>query len=230
MLLFHFNLIKEHNENYVLLFKDSLKPKHYFLVHYPSIIRQSGHSRHFWCFRFEVKHRELKSYARVTSSRKNITLSISKKCQLKFSNFLLSPLNSVIICEDKHKQIPDEAIEQNIYQIINLRPIDYSLYSEVQYKGTTYKTKLYLSRFTNNAMFMFEIKAVLITNNNQILILAKQITLNYFSTHYQAYEVPEKFHIVDESALVNINEFSGPPINITKTSTFKMFIRLKEFF
>lgn len=60
-------------------------------------------------------------------------------------------------------------------------------------------------------MFVFEIKAVLITNNNQILILAKQITLNYFSTHYQAYEVPEKFHIVDESALVNINEFSGPP-------------------
>lgn len=74
------HLIKEHNENYVILFNDSLKPKHHLLVHYPSIIRQSGPPRHFWCFRFEAKHRELKTYARVTSSRKNITLSISKKC------------------------------------------------------------------------------------------------------------------------------------------------------
>jgi len=104
------------------------------------------------------------------------------------------------------------------------------MYSEVQYKGTTYKTKLYLSSFTNNAMFIFEIKAVLITNNSQILILAKQIALNDFSPHYQAYEVPDELQIVDEFTLVNINEFSGPPINIIKTSTLKTFVRLKEFF
>ncbi|XP_008188545.1 uncharacterized protein LOC103310882, partial [Acyrthosiphon pisum] len=198
------HLIKEHNENYVLLFNDSLKPKHHFLVHYPSIIRQSGPPRHFWCFRFEAKHREIKTYARVTSSRKNITLSISKKCQLKFSNFLMHPFNSVIICEDKHKQTPYEAIEHEIYTKMSLRPIDYSMYSEVQYKGTTYKTKLYLSRFTNDTMSIFEIKA--------------------------AYEVPVELQIINEFALVNINDFSGPPIDIIKTSTFKSFVRLKEFF
>jgi len=96
----------------------------------------------------------------------------------------MHPFNSVIICEDKHKQTPYEAIEHEIYTKMSLRPIDYSMYSEVQYKGTSYKTKLYLSRFTNNAMFIFEIKAVLITNNSQILILAKQIILNNFSPHY----------------------------------------------
>lgn len=71
---------------------------------------------------------------------------------------------------------------------------------------------------------------LLITNNSQILILAKQIALNDFSPHYQAYEVPVELQIINEFALVNINDFSGPPIDIIKTSTFKSFVRLKEFF
>jgi len=52
-------------------------------------------------------------------------------------------------------------------------------------------------------MLIFETKTVLITNNNQILILAKQITFNDFSPHYQTYEVPNKSQIIDEFALVN---------------------------
>lgn len=143
---------------------------------------------------------------------------------------MIHPFNSVIISEDKHKLIPDEVVEHNIHTKTNLKPIDYSMYSECQYKGTTYKTKLYLSKFTNNVMFIFEIKAIIFTKDNQILILAKQIALKDFSTHYQAYEVPDELQIIDEFAVVNINEFSGPPVNITSTSTYKAFVRLKEFF
>jgi len=33
------NLILNHNRQYVLLFHDSLKPKHHILTHYPTIIR-----------------------------------------------------------------------------------------------------------------------------------------------------------------------------------------------
>jgi len=58
-------LIKKHNLDYVTLFKDTLKPKHHFLTHYSSIIQKSGPPRHFWCFKYESKHRELKMYVEV---------------------------------------------------------------------------------------------------------------------------------------------------------------------
>lgn len=45
-------LISKHNSMYVTLFNDSLKPKHHFLVHYPTIIKKSGPPRHYWCFRY----------------------------------------------------------------------------------------------------------------------------------------------------------------------------------
>lgn len=221
-------LIKIHNEKYVFLFNDTLKPKFHFLVHYPTIIKQSGPPRHFWCFRFEGKHRELKTYARVTSSRKNITLSISKKFQLKFSNLIMQSSIPDITGKDKDKIISEE-VTNAIFTKMNLSPVHYSVYTEVQYKGITYKKKLYLSKFIN-AMFIFEIKAIILVNNtNQVFILAKKIALNYFSSHYQAYEVFNDLQIVEECSLLNINEFSGPPLNITKTCTGKMFIRLKEF-
>jgi len=48
----------------------------------------------------------------------------------------MHPFNTVIIGEDKHKQIPHEAVEHEIYTNISLRSIDYFMYSEVQYKAS----------------------------------------------------------------------------------------------
>jgi hypothetical protein len=82
-------LISYHNSMYITLFNDTLKPKHHFLIHYPTIITNSGPSRHYWCFRYEGKHKELKMYVRSTTSRKNITLTLVKKMQLKFGHNLM---------------------------------------------------------------------------------------------------------------------------------------------
>lgn len=45
----------------------------------------------------------MKMYARSTTSRKNITLTLAKKFQLKFANFLLQPTELKIITKEKHK-------------------------------------------------------------------------------------------------------------------------------
>lgn len=84
------HLIEKHNSDYVNLFQDNLKPKHHFLTHYPSIILKSGPLRHFWYFRYEAKHKELKMYARAITSRKNICLTLAKKYQYKFAHLLLN--------------------------------------------------------------------------------------------------------------------------------------------
>lgn len=54
---------------------------------------------------------------------------------------------------------------------MNLRPID-SMYSEVQYKGITYKINLYLSRLTNKSKFIFKINTVFIKYYYQVLIIS----------------------------------------------------------
>lgn len=54
---YHKKLISQHNSMYIRLFNDTLKPKHNFLIHYFTIIQYSGPPRHFWCFRFEGKHK-----------------------------------------------------------------------------------------------------------------------------------------------------------------------------
>lgn len=82
-------LISQHNSMYIRLFNDTLKPKHNFLIHYHTIIQNSGPPRHYWCFRYEGKHKEIKMYARATSYRKNITLTLAKKYQYKFAHSLL---------------------------------------------------------------------------------------------------------------------------------------------
>lgn len=43
-------LISTHNNQYNILFNDTLKPKHHFLVHYPTVIEYSGPPRLYWCF------------------------------------------------------------------------------------------------------------------------------------------------------------------------------------
>ncbi|KAF0764466.1 zinc finger MYM-type protein 1-like [Aphis craccivora] len=47
-------LISQHNSMYIRLFNDTLKPKHHFLIHYPTIIQYSGPPRFYWCFNKEM--------------------------------------------------------------------------------------------------------------------------------------------------------------------------------
>lgn len=87
--------IHQHNSMYIKLFNDTLKPKHHFLTHYPTIIRYARYPRYYWCFRFKGKHKELIAYARTTPSRINITLTSAKLCQYKFAYILLQPINTL---------------------------------------------------------------------------------------------------------------------------------------
>lgn len=153
------NLIMQHNSLYISLFNDTLKPKHHFLVHYPTIIQYSGPPRHFWCFRFEAKHREMKIYARTTSSRKNITLTLAKKSQLKFSNFLIKQRVSNLSVKDKH--IIHSSNINYICEILSIKVTQFTCYDEIEYNGTKYKKGYYLTQFLNE-MCLFEISELIV--------------------------------------------------------------------
>jgi len=82
----------------------------------------------------------MKTYERVTSSRKNITLTLAKKFQLKYSYFK-SP-KSELIAFDKN-EITINEIEQNIiFNRTNLQVVQYKIYKEIHYLA--YKNTKYL--------------------------------------------------------------------------------------
>jgi hypothetical protein len=96
-----------------------LKPKHHLLVHYPNIIKYSGPPKHFWCFRYEAKHKEMKLYTHAITSRKNICMSLAKKYQYKFAyNILNSFLNVKINLNNKY--VNDSNYNQLILRALHL--------------------------------------------------------------------------------------------------------------
>lgn len=79
-----------HNSKYIQLFNDTLKPKHNLLTHYCNIIRKSGPLKFLWSYRFESKHKQLKSYCKNITSRVNIPLSLSMKYSINFAELVLN--------------------------------------------------------------------------------------------------------------------------------------------
>jgi len=220
-------LIKDHNSAYCILFNDTLKPKHHFLIHYPNIIRESGPPRHCWCFRFEGKHKEIKMYARSITSRKNITLTLAKKFQIKFAFLLMQPIKHNLTLNPKHKiqSLYDHIICPK-YQISSGQ---FKCYKRIEYMGTDYKAGYYLTRFEEE-MCLFEITEIIIINNIQTVIVCKKIKLNGFNSHFEAYEVDKNEHIILNPVFIQLNHFNGPPINLVNRPTGDKLFRIKEYF
>lgn len=223
-------LISQHNLKYLSLFNDNLKPKHHFLVHYPTIIQNSGPPRHYWCFRYEGKHRELKMCARSTTSRKNITLTLAKKFQFKFTYNLMKGLDKKIISKDKHKVLTKYT--EIINNTLNTSSLQYTCFTELSFNGILYKVDYYLTKYCNEMGLFKIIELILINNNpnNIVYILTKRILLNGFSSHFESFIVSNSEEEVNDYFIFNINEFSGPPINVTTVSSGQKMIRLKEFY
>lgn len=221
------NKIQEHNSTYILLFNDTLKPKMHNLIHYPSVIRQSGPLRNLWCFKFESKHRQFKIYSHVISSRKNICLTLAKKYALKFAYFILAgeSINSVFHLDEKFE------IKSNYAPIItNKLKIDnntFKYYSRVSLNGNEYACGKYIAIYKNDIIF-FIIKAICLVEKDNVIFFCQVIEKVNYVRHYIAYEVdPEA---LGDFSIILSSEIVGPSLTVTKTARGRMMIRLKEYF
>lgn len=151
--------IMEHQTMYTSLFKDTLKCKHHFLLHYPTVIENSGPVKHLWSMRFESKNKEYKNYTHSTSSRRNISFSVAKKAALKFSYFIIKKksLNSDNNVIKKFTKINDDH-KLFIEKYFNIKDISAMLY--IEFNGTVYKENFYI--FLNENVY----KIISILHNN----------------------------------------------------------------
>lgn len=186
-------LITEHHEVYLSdIFKGRLKPKHHHMVHYPYIMSQVGPLKNLWSMRFESKHKESKTTANVTSSRRNITLTLSIKHQLKLCYMFLSKL----IYDNKIVMGPGEIIKLDTL-------IHYDLFKSVLPLSLT---ESFLPHWVNMYGLVFKYSSVIITGSEHLLPtfgklihiieIENKIAFIYnsfetigFNEHYHAYEV-----------------------------------------
>jgi len=228
-IVFHLKiLIKKHNSDYIILFKDTLKPKHHLLIHYPMIILNSGPPRNFWCFRYESKHKEMKIYAHAITSRKNISLTLAKKFQYKFINNILLNSFGNIEYEVKSKHNINSRNNELIQRNLGLSLDDFNCYSQIKLKGTTYKVGYFVTKFIDE-LCLFEILDILLIKKNcSFKFIVSQLQIHNYNSHLRAYQVDN--NDINLKNILNPEGCSGPPININITYNGNSMIRLKEYY
>lgn len=187
--------IKEHHLMYLSLFKDTLKPKHHHLLHYPELMKSLGPLVNLSSMRFESKHRESKLTAYVTSSRINICKSLAIKHQLKLSLRFLSNQgyeNTVTVGPDTNLSCTD--LHEFSHLIIPECFKKGFIAKWIRSSGKQYDAKTVLVVSSDILILNFgQIKHVvvkqLVNSVNDVGLICQMFETIGFSEHLHAYEV-----------------------------------------
>uniref|UniRef100_A0A8C6LRA2 Uncharacterized protein n=1 Tax=Nothobranchius furzeri TaxID=105023 RepID=A0A8C6LRA2_NOTFU len=120
----------------------SLKPKHHYVLHYPSLILKFGPLIRLWTLRFESKHSYFKECARKMHNFLHLSKTLAERHQLLQSYLgcgqLFPPLIQIA---GEANGIDEHSYNKDIQMILKEADIDKGKTSEVSavfYKGTKY--------------------------------------------------------------------------------------------
>lgn len=214
-----------HNKQYTSIFSDTLKPKHHFLNHYCNIIKQSGPLKYLWTFPFESKHRELKSYIKNINSRKNVTLSISLKYCMQYSEFISNfKLNSYIFSHNKYCVKSSQFYNELKLKINKSQLLNCTCYQHIEINGTLYKKDFIIFSYTPD-FTAYKIKEILCLHG-KALLLCQEIQICAYKKHFLSYLVGSDLSTFE---LFNTENLSFPPVHLY-TLNGQTFLRPKVFF
>lgn len=218
--------IEFHNKEYVRIFKDNLKPKFHILTHYPTVLKNSGPVRKFWCFQYEAKHKQFKLYSHAITSRKNICLSLAKKFQYLFADYVLNFSHSSInyYLDEKNE------IECNFDSIVkhklkvNENSIKY--FEKIEYNGIKFKKNYYVAQYCNDYIIHKILNIVKFEDN--VFLFCQQLKKVVYCPHLLAFEVDSS--VLGEYFIVRFEKIVGPPVTLIKTANGKCMLRIKEYY
>lgn len=221
-------LVTQFNSLYQLHFKKDLKPKFHFLVHYPTIIFQSGPPKYLWNFRNEGKLREYKIYARSTTSRKNIAKSLSIKSMLGFANRILSNrgLKADVVYPTKIEQVVNTHKKfyfENVLDWKNINPIQSNSLKAIELKGTAFKVNHLVCNFTQDKINIYRIVDIL-KYNETVVLVSLQFGVSEYDEHLQSYILGDT---ISSYELININSIQSYPSNSHLMANGKFAIKFR---
>lgn len=187
-------IIDEHHSMYKHLFQVQLKPKHHFLLHYPSILLKSGPFSNNWSMRFESKHTLMKTVANVMKSRVNLCKSLTIRHM-----FLLS------------SQFFD--IRYNLMSDLTVGPKNkFGGYRYVHWKGVKYSIGdiVWTATDDDTSLPIFDKILNIIISDSETILNVKRFETLYLYEHYAAYAVKKSNSVHD----VPIVSASRPMISV----------------
>lgn len=204
--------IKDHNSLYKNLFKETLKPKFHFLIHYPRLLLRFGPLVNFWSIRFESRHRDIKAAYNSASGSKDALMTIAIKQSLKLCDAQSSfeTHNPVIfgakdfsLCETNVlNSIPENAIENFLFV------------KNVEIYGTLFSLKTTVLVEIGEEQNTFGKILKIFKSGNSIYFVVDLYEEIDFDDHYYAYSVKKtsKIKSVEFKDLPNF-----PPCSMHET-------------
>lgn len=220
------------NKMYVQLFNKTLKPKHHFAVHYPTLIKKFGPLRFMSSMRFEAKHKHIKNYTKNTVSRRNLSYSIGRKLQYGFAYFL--KISNAL--QDKFETFKPKLtrlIEEDFFPFISVSS-DLSLQTltlceKVKVNGLTLSSKLCLPHLNGKELQLLKIVKILImsaSDPTSIKILYQKYDKVSYISNYASYTVQ---NLLPEMHLLDISNIQRMyPVFLHQSDNINMF-RYKTF-
>lgn len=185
------SLIEDHNETYMNLSKQHLKPKFHFLIHYPRIILKLGPPVLLSCMRFEAKHKDLKSVSQKSFCRKNLPFTLAYRHQLKFCYRIIASEGF----KDKINFGTPNEIDDGLQLLLQSNSLDSDQYfcsPFYECNGIRYDIDaILLSTVSDDIPVFQQIKNIFIHKTNLTNIYFQCLTLKtiHFHEHFYAYKV-----------------------------------------
>ncbi|XP_011858483.1 PREDICTED: uncharacterized protein LOC105556038 [Vollenhovia emeryi] len=229
-------LTKEHNELYLRITGEKLKPKHHFLLHYARIFNYMGPFANVSCMRFEAMHKRLKAYCTATESRKNLLLSLAIKFQLSLC-YRFTTQCSILSCLLRGPGKSKKLSEFPQYSFFKLSlPNSLKMNSEnycmnwIEWKNVRYKLGFALITGTDSSgdLCFGLIKIILLHEGEPLFICSPLFNIG-LNSHVKGYEVEcdnenDKWFCIKGTELVDYQ-----PLYMYQMANGERYIVLKYF-
>lgn len=177
-----FNYLSLHKQ----LFNIAFKPKHHNLLHYSNIMKKYGPLNLMSSIRFEAKHKQLKNYAKVTTSRINPSYTLALRHQLKLCHRF--------VCADGFSDRIQHDKISKFSEVFNYRDIENVLHSEIIHdknldcvswiiiNGTRYEINNIICTDIYERLFG-KIRNIILNQNKEIFFLLAKLSTLSFNYH-----------------------------------------------
>lgn len=217
--------ISYHNQKYVELFSDTLKPKHHFLIHYSRIVKHSGPLTYLWTFNFESKHRELKTYTKNITSRKNIVLSLAIKFAMSFSEYILNFEKNCFNPTSTKYTVHNSEYSKEIGNTLTVEEFNQCVcITRFSRYGTHYKKHFVIFIYSPN--FQPYVIREIYTLRNSTFFVCQKIPVLQYNQHLISYEVSCN---LSEFLIFDVDCIKSPPIHFNIVNG-KYFLRPKPLY
>lgn len=216
-------LIPKYLKSYIKLFKCSLKVKHHYLLHYGKIIREFGPTKNFSTMRFEAKHKELKEYSKIITSRKCPSYSLALKNQMKlYHRFICNKGCSTRLSHGPFSSKIHFLSDYDDFKFLLQASFEdcYSV-SWVRLYGTRYEVSNVINKQTYDEPAFGNIKYIIIDKFKNVFFLYYQLTIVSYYEHYGAFNIKEtkNWGLIAQNNLIDYKIF-----NVHVMSDSKLYV------